>query len=130
MKKAVNISKYFFALLILALACTEEQFPIFEEGEFVLRLNQPKTLVDGSVLELIEVEDSRCPENANCIWEGRAAVKVRWTREEVYEVNLNNVEYVTKQVENYLITLQEVTPYPTGTNSPEPVRVRVKIEQE
>lgn len=117
----------FFILVSLTVLSCDEEFEIFEGGIFSLRLNQSKTLIDGSVLELIEVEDSRCPENLTCVWEGRSAVKVRWVRQETYDIELNDVEYVNAQVEDYLVTLLEVNPYPTTDASDEHI-VKIKIE--
>ncbi|WP_452609549.1 hypothetical protein [Roseivirga echinicomitans] len=116
----------FFLISCLITSCDEE-FEVFDGGVFSLRLNQPKTLIDGSVIELISVEDSRCPESVNCVWEGRSAVKVRWTKEIVHNIDLNDVELVNVQVDEYLVTLLEVNPYPVMGSSEDQV-VRIEIE--
>ncbi|WP_339608115.1 hypothetical protein [uncultured Roseivirga sp.] len=118
----------FFILISSVVFSCDEEFEVFEGGVFSLKLNQPKTLIDGTVLELIEIEDSRCPTNANCVWEGRSAVKVRWVRQESYDIELNDVEYVNAQVDGYLVTLLEVNPYPTLEAANEDKVVKIKIE--
>jgi hypothetical protein len=38
-----------------------------------------KTVVSGLTIVPIELlEDSRCPENANCAWPGQVRIKVKW----------------------------------------------------
>ncbi|WP_157716082.1 hypothetical protein [Roseivirga echinicomitans] len=120
------LAAFLFLISSVVFSC-EEEFEVFEGGTFSLRLNQPKTLIDGSVLELIGIEDSRCPENVNCVWEGRSAVKVRWTRQEAYDIDLNDVEYINAQIETYLVSLLEVNPYPTTEANDDKV-VKIKIE--
>ncbi|WP_062302940.1 hypothetical protein [Roseivirga seohaensis] len=118
----------FLILISTMVFSCDEEYEVFEGGEFSLRLNQPKRLIDGSVLELVGVEDSRCPENTNCIWEGRSAVKIKWTRNEIYDIDLNDVEYIHVQVEEYLVTLVEVNPYPTtGLNDEKVVKIKIEL---
>ncbi|MFT6827092.1 MAG: hypothetical protein ACI9Z3_001704 [Roseivirga sp.] len=122
--------RYFLAVLLIAFSTfgCEEEFELFEGGEFYLKLNQPVTLIDGTVLELISIEDSRCPEGVECIWEGRAAIVVSWKRDENFELQLNDLEYQTVEVEQYLVSLIELTPYPTQLNQQTQKIARIKIE--
>ena len=127
MFKKTGVLTLYLTLTFLTLACQEE-FEFFEGGDFSLRLNQPKTLVDGSVIELTNIEDSRCPEGAQCAWEGRSAVILRWKRDAAYNIQLNDVEYPSELIEQYLITLVEVMPFPTIYNSNQEKLVRITIE--
>lgn len=127
MKSRTGILILFLATVVTTNACKEE-FEVFEGGTFSLRLNEPKSLIDGSVIELINVEDSRCPHEAGCVWEGRSAVTLRWKRDATYDIKMNDVEYVHEQVEGYLITLLEVSPYPSSNNMNEEKLVKINIE--
>uniref|UniRef100_UPI00404884E6 hypothetical protein n=1 Tax=Roseivirga sp. TaxID=1964215 RepID=UPI00404884E6 len=126
----MSSSRSFLIALLCAfcvLSCQEE-YELFEGGEFYLKLNQPVTLIDGSILELTSVEDSRCPEELECIWEGRAAITLNWKREENFELQLNDVEYQAEIVQQYTLSLIELTPYPNQQNSNTPKVARIKIE--
>lgn len=120
---------FLIALLCVfcALSCQEE-YELFEGGEFYLKLNQPVTLIDGSILKLTYVEDSRCPEELECIWEGRAAITINWKRDENFELQLNDVEYQAEIVEQYTLSLIELTPYPNQQNGDAQKVARIKIE--
>lgn len=120
---------FLIALLCVfcALSCQEE-YELFEGGEFYLKLNQPVTLIDGSILKLSSVEDSRCPEELECIWEGRAAIAINWKRDENFELQLNDVEYQAEIVEQYTLSLIELTPYPNQQNGDAQKVARIKIE--
>jgi hypothetical protein len=122
--------RYFLTVLLIAFSAfsCEEQFELFEGGEFYLKLNQPITLIDGTVLELTSIEDSRCPEELECIWEGRAAIVVSWKRSENFELQLNDVEYQSVEVEQYLVSLIELTPFPSQQNGQAQKIARIKIE--
>ncbi|QQS32420.1 MAG: hypothetical protein IPM50_12245 [Acidobacteriota bacterium] len=65
------------------------------------------------------VEDSRCPRDVNCIWEGNAKVKllVSKGRKRSQEVELNSgVEPTTVSVFGYDLSLKDLTPYPDTSN--------------
>lgn len=44
---------------------------------YAVPLEQPVTVGDLVVTPMAVVEDSRCPENARCVWAGRLIVKTR-----------------------------------------------------
>ena len=117
-----------FLAMALVLTSCQEEFEVFEGGTFFLRLDEPKTLVDGSIIEVIEIEDSRCPSDTQCAWEGRSAVTLRWKRNSTYTLQMNDVEYVHEQVEQYLVTLLEVSPFPTTGQTSAEKLVKISIE--
>lgn len=54
---------------------------VFLNQQFTLRVGQQARLEDGLALVLRAVpEDSRCPEDVNCVWEGNATVQVELTQ--------------------------------------------------
>lgn len=65
-----------FASLALAACATVSAQPgTRHEGPAALG---QATYVDGPIVTPLEVvEDSRCPENARCVWAGRVVLKVR-----------------------------------------------------
>jgi hypothetical protein len=86
--------------------------------EFTLSVGQSATIKDdGFYLEFKEVkEDSRCPSDVTCIWEGRITCAVTVTIAhytsglELVQAGLTE-EYTTKEHEGYRISYK-VTPYP------------------
>lgn len=122
-----KLSIIFLFIFITATSC-EEEFEVFEGGEFSLILNAPITLIDGSVLEVQEIEDSRCPEGVDCIWEGRASVLVNWGRNENHSIQLNNVEYLSQVIERFKVSFLTLTPYPENNNTAIAKVARIRIE--
>ncbi|MEM7186334.1 MAG: hypothetical protein AAF466_06715 [Bacteroidota bacterium] len=74
-------------------------------------------------VEFLEVlEDSRCPKDVECLWAGRARVKVKVSRpdtdSEILEITLGkNDSNVLYTDENYVLRAAALTPYPTTENS-------------
>lgn len=116
MKKALR-----FTVIILTLffSCSESENDellndtsiIYQEGNIVITL--------------IDINDSRCPLNSNCIWQGNAEVAMRITNgEETMDFTLNTAGDIN---ENYnfpsstsifdvTIKLLDLQPYPESDN--------------
>ena len=60
-------------------------------------------------------EDSRCPRNANCVWEGQAVVNLLVNGEAVaLTLRQGKPEQAQRTVANYVFTAEELSPYPEG----------------
>lgn len=65
------------ALLALVTGCVTMREPVTAGGYTYTRTNR-EILVDGPrVTPLAVLEDSRCPENARCVWAGRVRINAR-----------------------------------------------------
>lgn len=76
---------------------------------------QKSVMRDRLKIKFVAVEDSRCPEDTNCIWAGNAKVTIKVTnrRGESQTFDLNtNLEGKSACFGGYEITLGEVAPYP------------------
>lgn len=124
------MKKYSFLSLVIVLLFTascEKKTDLPELPE--ISLNTEFTLDFGAVGEIentaIEIsfeevlEDSRCPADAVCIWEGRAWVKLVGTNasvetdiELITENSMNLDSMVTANYLDYQIELIKVDPYP------------------
>lgn len=67
-------------------------------------------------------DDSRCPSDVVCIWEGNAAVNVSFTINSIkHELSLNTNNSANfpsdTTVQQYHIQLKELTPYPISTST-------------
>ena len=109
-------------------------------GTFVLTANETKTAVhQGKTITVTatDFKDSRCPINADCVWQGNATVKITFIDDvkeqeitmclgacSILSVPLPNT--ITLNGTTYKIKLDEITPYPT-LNKIMPDKSRAKI---
>tara|TARA_Y100001972_G_C7666757_1_gene337392 strand:+ start:8318 stop:8740 length:423 start_codon:yes stop_codon:yes gene_type:complete len=117
----ILIKVIYIIILFILFSCDEEGRKISLDETFVLQYGETKIL-DGqdhfSISFIDLLEDSRCPANAICVWEGQARVKI--------EIN-ENFEILTKElttgtlkenqankinIGHYTIELLKVIPYP------------------
>lgn len=96
-------------------------------GTLVLTANEPKTVVHQGkniTVTATEFKDSRCPINADCVWQGNASVKITFkddVKEQEITMCLGACSVVSVPLPNtitlngttYKIKLEEITPYPT-----------------
>ena len=83
--------------------------------EISVKVNRTVSAKGGLRVNFVEmVEDSRCPEDANCIWAGNAKIRVRVTkngRSKLLELN-SGLEPRTETFAGYSFQLQALTPAP------------------
>jgi hypothetical protein len=87
-------------------------------GEFSAALGKPMRM-DGISIEFAKVvEDSRCPKNVTCVWQGAATVALTvLVTTDPRELTLSTTPdtAASADVEGYHIELLEVAPYPDAT---------------
>lgn len=94
----------------------------------VTKIKSGDTLKNGNYsISFLEVtEDSRCPSDVTCIWEGRAKVKVHIENNgntEEKEILFkgkslgNEKEHIIFKTEKSMIIARQLTPYPVSSNS-------------
>ena len=85
-------------------------------AEYVLGYGKSLQVQGGLTLEFTSVEDSRCPLNVECFWEGNALVRVtaKTTRgTTVLELNTHSSAPASGQVDGlFTVTLRKLEPYP------------------
>lgn len=111
-------------VFVIALSsCNKDDFSgSFAFGEtFDLAFGIERTSDDGVMtLSFADIEDSRCPLNVICVWEGQAEVKlsVKIAGEEPVDLELINrvghPELGIDTLGNFIFTLEDVLPYPEG----------------
>lgn len=80
---------------------------------FVLSVGGEARLEDGRLtLELLRVpEDSRCPVDVTCVWEGNAALELRATLDDVTEqIRLDTHELREVAVDGFVVVLDSIAP--------------------
>ncbi len=113
-------------LLLTFAACDDETI----EFGSVITLSEGETIVmaDKSVITLKEINDSRCPADATCVWEGRADVLIKVIAPDVEdEIRLNNVEKASVGLNNYQFDFIELTPFPGSNATPTETVLKFKI---
>jgi hypothetical protein len=106
------------AVLLLAFSA----MTISAQTPIVLKPGQQRT-VSGLKIKFISVEeDSRCPENARCVWAGNARVKIQVTSKrlgtKIFEMNTFSGPK-GNQLDGYAINLENLSP---GRKTSDPIR--------
>ena len=81
-----------------------------------VRINNQKSVMSNRLrIKFVSVEDSRCPQDANCIWAGNAKVTIRVTnsrgQSQTFDLN-TNLEGKSARFDGYEIALGSVSPFP------------------
>jgi hypothetical protein len=126
MKKYMNI-----LLIIIGLLCIAGGIVMSVKKGVVNKSINEVTLhigeegrVNNIALEPLElIEDSRCPEGANCFWPGRILLKTRVSYDEVtkeFDFDTSNKDFSSLTTPHGLISITEVSPWLTvGKAKPE-----------
>jgi hypothetical protein len=116
--KPTSLLKYLLTLfLITAMGCKESNMDqtLSLNKDVSVRLNQLYTSEDGQYsLKLTEINDSRCPENANCFWSGEVMLKGEWTENgSKSTLELHSV-LSAQQIapDGYTIKIMDTKPFP------------------
>lgn len=113
MIKQIFISIIFCLIFI---SCGDDEVLIgFEFGsEHEFQLNTQNTSIDGSLrFKLSEMQDSRCPEGATCVWQGEAQFKVIVEIPAKDTLELSTYDKATGSLQNFNYELVRVNPYPS-----------------
>ena len=113
-------------------------------GSITLTDKETKTAIhQGKSISITasDFKDSRCPINADCVWQGNATVKLTF-KDDVKEQDLILCtggcavlsvplpETVVLNGTTFKIKLEEITPYPTvGTTVREPSKVKISFSE-
>ena len=87
-----------------------------KEQQVSVRINNQKSVMrDRLKIKFVSVEDSRCPQDANCIWAGNAKVTIKVSnakgKSQTFDLN-TNLEGKSARFDGYEITLGSVSPHP------------------
>jgi len=135
--KTLSAIKYLVVfLLFVGMGCEEtiieQRFTIGQESNF--QINQLYTSANGQyTLKITDVGDSRCPEGAQCFWQGEVTIKGEWTENgskstfEIHSVMSN----LTKQPTGYTIQIVDAKPIPklSSYSKPEDLVVTLLIQK-
>lgn len=109
-----------FILLSAFISCTKKDLIRGPGQEFSLCYNDEGNLVENNERQIMIkfsglIEDSRCPDGAQCIWSGRAVVELKLNSSESIMLGIGDLQTGTTspvagfyEYDDYKITLLEV----------------------
>ncbi len=108
MKKLFFIATIFFVLATIS--------SVFAHGTKEVKLSINKqAIASGSKLKikLIEIKDTRCPEDVNCVWAGNAVIKFSVSKgtlaAKTFELN-TGLDPMSIIYQGYEIKIKDITP--------------------
>jgi hypothetical protein len=127
-----NLQSYIFGSILLFMVCfvacekSSDDSPVFDLGEIVVikkaeQIYLAKNTSAQLKIMVSDINDSRCPMNATCIWAGEAVVKLSVTNTAEHSASFDliyrtdakkdTVDFSIDQ-KAYRAILNNVTPYP------------------
>lgn len=106
-----------FCLLALSFSCNHEQLPeSFETGETkVFKAGDDYlSAVESLKFKISEIQDSRCPVDVVCIWQGEVAITINVATPVNGMLRLSTFDNQTDTLGKYSFELVEVTPHPVS----------------
>lgn len=130
MKRSILV---LFAAMFVVFSCKEEtfreDFVLGEEENF--KVGTENKSAESSVLFTItDVQDSRCPIDVECIWQGEAEIEIKFDSPFQETIVLSTYDNLVDTVGNYTVKLLDVSPYPISTKTikPEDYTIKLKVE--
>ncbi|MBN1819223.1 MAG: hypothetical protein JW833_00820 [Prolixibacteraceae bacterium] len=116
MKKLILI----IALFLFAFACedkvSESNFGF--NGELQLKHGQIVYSDNNDIsLEILNINDSRCPSDVVCIWAGEARIFLEFKNTTTTIFELCTGGPLKDTIDNYIFELMNVSPYPVSTET-------------
>ena len=105
---------------IILVSCEKEEVQeVFAFGtEKSFHLNGDYKSSDNSLkFTITAINDSRCPSDVVCVWEGKADVTIQVENPLPETLILNTYDNVIDTFENFSIELVDVLPYPISTDT-------------
>lgn len=110
--------------------CNQEIFPVtFLLGlEKDYQINKEYQSNDNELkFEITVINDSRCPGDVVCIWQGEAVVKIEVKTPQSGTIELSTYDNLTDTVGSYSFELINVSPYPVSTEIIDPKDYNVTL---
>ena len=138
----MNCYGWLFVTLLLLYGCNGATQPDQSKGalnktaqnQVAVKYGQQITVAkEGLTLKFVTVlEDSRCPEGVQCVWEGNARIELTAAKagndRSSFELNTNDRFPVEAQYLDYTITLTDLKPYPKAAEQIQMQDYKVALE--
>jgi hypothetical protein len=94
---------------------------IFLDLPIGLGIGETASIDSDLTMTLLEVEDSRCPSDVVCVWQGTVMAKIQLKKGGqdlgIHTIPMETIDGKEKTFEGYYIRLTNVAPYPESTSS-------------
>jgi hypothetical protein len=128
--------RHLFSILIAVLFISCENSPVVKsvnlDQEFSLRPGDSGIIKDLQLsLKVESIDDSRCPVDFQCIWQGSADVVISFESENTGLVidTLHSFNKPVIDIADFSVSLIEVTPFPNGGGKAKNKKARILIAQ-
>ena len=89
-----------------------------QAGEIKIPFGETISL-DDLKITFYDIEDSRCPSDVTCVWEGKVRAMIRISNSTHDIGGPHSIGFVQESFSPYLITLKDIQPYPISTEKPD-----------
>ncbi|MDD2381236.1 MAG: hypothetical protein WCY58_00045 [Mariniphaga sp.] len=125
-------TKYLFLILFIIGGCEDQAITdvVQFEKELLFRANNTYYSNDKQLKFTIrEVNDSRCPRDIICIWQGEAVIKIVSELPGLDSVKLSTYDNPLDTIGNFTFELFDVSPYPetSKTIGQKDYKIRMRI---
>jgi len=79
--------------------------------------------LDGLKITFYDIEDSRCPSDVTCIWEGKVSAMIRVGNDTLDIGGPQPIGFVQNSFPPYSIMIKDIQPYPVSTKKPDYVAI-------
>lgn len=86
-------------------------------GQLKIQMNQSVYFDDYEIIFSEVLEDSRCPVDVICVWEGHASIKLDVKNKDDQNIILTTIDKTTAHFDSYKISLVDIVPYPVSTST-------------
>ena len=112
----VSMIFLFMAFTIVFFISSSESFA--EEKQVKINLGN-SIHVDDIEISILKVDDSRCPVDVTCVWEGQVSATIQMRNQTHENIEQFSLGYTSAYMVPYKITLVDVVPYPASNEKPE-----------
>jgi len=95
------------------------QTNLFLDLPIGLKIGETADIDSDLKMTLLEVEDSRCPSDVVCVWQGTVSAKVQFQKGSqdlgIFTIPMEGLEEEEQTFDGYYIRLTNVSPYPEST---------------
>ena len=112
-----SITGFAVLMVLQPLAFGEENMSLdFPIG---IKIGETASIDSELKMTLLDIEDSRCPSDVTCIWQGIVLAKIQLEKESqdigIHTVHMETTEGNEQAFDGYYIRLTNVEPYPIST---------------
>lgn len=114
-------------MLLSLISCESGENEVLTDSCFLAEIDERYQLTDEYSFIITDINDSRCPEGAQCFWQGVATVFIEFRMGRKIDTTLNTLDNRHLILGSYSISLGEIGPYPHIHDFPEKDEYRIEL---